>query len=54
MSALLDSFRKNAEAAHAEAQTASLANVRERAARAAAVWEEMIQRQEGMENRKRP
>ena len=49
MTLLLDSFRKNAAAAHAEASSAALPQVRDRAARAAARWDEMAARQERME-----
>ena len=53
MQSLLDSFRRNAEAAQAEAASSLLPNVRDRAARAAAVWETMIERHEAMEERQR-
>ena len=53
MSLLLDSFRKNAAAAHAEASSAILPQVRDRAARAAARWDEMTERQERMEEMQR-
>lgn len=41
MKSLLDSYRANADAARAEASSSTLPNVRERAARAAARWEDM-------------
>ena len=53
MHLLLDSIRRNAEAAQAEATSSPLPNVRDRAARAAAVWETMIERHEAMEARQR-
>ena len=49
MSLLLDSFRKNAKAAQAEASDSTLPQVRDRAARAAARWQEMVDRQERIE-----
>ena len=49
MSQLLDSYRKHAEDAHAEAVASTLPQVRDRAARAAARWDEMVARQERIE-----
>lgn len=53
MSKLLDSIRKNAEAAYAEAQAATLPQVRDRATRAASRWNEMADRQERVEEMQR-
>lgn len=53
MSYLLDSYRKNAEAAEVEAQTSSLPNVAERAARVAEKWTELAQALERVEANKR-
>ena len=46
MSILLDSYRRNAEAARIEAERATLSNVRARAAEAAVRWSEMADRLE--------
>ena len=51
---LLDSLRKNAEAAQLEAENSALPKVRERAARAAATWEAMADRLQRVEAMKRP
>jgi hypothetical protein len=53
MSLLLDTYRKNFEAARREAEQAALPNVRERAARAAAAWKVMTERLEWVEAHKR-
>ena len=53
MSHNLDSYRKNAAAARIEATAASLANVRARAAEAAARWEEMADKLEWVEEQSR-
>ena len=54
MSLLLDSYRRNAQAARIEAERSSLPNVRERATKAAATWTEMAERLEWLETHKRP
>ena len=54
MQSLLESHRKNAEAAHAEAAASPFPNVRERAARSAKVWEAMIDAYERTEAMRRP
>ena len=53
MSILLDSYRRNAEAARIEAERATLPNVRARAAEAAARWSEMADRLEWVEEQGR-
>lgn len=54
MSLLLDSYRKNAEAARAEAEAANLPNIRERSVRSAERWEEIAAKLERVEAMKRP
>ena len=54
MSQLLDSYRKNAEAARAQADATNLPNARERAVRSAKRWEEMADNLERVEAMKRP
>lgn len=49
MSLLLDSYRRNAEAARRKAVTAPLANVRAQAAVAAERWTDMAERLEWVE-----
>lgn len=49
MSLLLESYRRNAEAARREAEHAKLPNVREKAAKAAEAWTEMAERLERIE-----
>ena len=49
MSLLLDSYRRNAAAAHLEAERATLPNVRARAIEAAARWSEMADKLEWVE-----
>ena len=49
MSHNLDSYRKNAIAARAEAKATSLPNVRARATEAAAKWEDMAEELESVE-----
>jgi hypothetical protein len=51
---LLDSYRRNFEAARLEAEQSSLPNVRNRAARAAESWKAMAERLEQVEANKRP
>ena len=51
MSHLLDSYRRNAEAARTEAERANLANVRKRAADAAEIWLALADRLERVEKR---
>ena len=53
MSYILDSYRRNAQAARIEAERASLPNVRARAAEAAARWSEMADRLEWVEEQGR-
>ena len=53
MSHLLDSYRRNAEAARTEAERANLANVRKRAADAAEIWLALADRLERVEQRQR-
>jgi hypothetical protein len=53
MSLLLDSYRRNAEAARIEAQRANLANVRKRAADAADIWLALADRLEWVEQQQR-
>ena len=53
MSHLLDSYRRNAEAARTEAERANLANVRKRAADAAEIWHALADRLERVEQRQR-
>ena len=49
MSQLLDSYRRNAEEARAEAERATLPNVRARALEASVRWTEMAERLERVE-----
>ena len=51
MSHLLDSYRRNADAARTEAERANLANVRKRAADAAEIWLALADRLERVEKR---
>jgi len=53
MSLLLDSYRRNAAAAHQEAEQASLPNVRARAIDAAARWSELAEKLEWVEEQGR-
>ena len=53
MSYLLESYRRNAASAHAEAERSILPNVRARAAEAAARWSEMADRLEWVEEQGR-
>ena len=53
MSFLLNSYRRNAEKARAEAATASLPNVRARAAQAAIKWQDMADNLEWVEEQGR-
>ena len=53
MSLLLDSYRRNFEAARLEAQQSVLPNVRNRAARAAEAWKDMAERLAWVEAHKR-
>jgi hypothetical protein len=53
MSQLLDSYRRNFEAARLEADRSVLPNVRERASRAAETWKAMAERLEWVEAHKR-
>ena len=53
MSQLLDSYRKNAQAAQGEAERATLPNVRDRATEAAAVWSGLAERLEWVEAQQR-
>jgi hypothetical protein len=53
MSQLLDSYRRNFEAATLQAEQATLPNVRDRAARAAESWKVMAERLERVEAQKR-
>jgi hypothetical protein len=52
MSLLLDSYRRNAEAARAEAERAILPNVRARAVEVAARWTQMAEELEWVEEQK--
>ena len=54
MSQLLDSYRKNAEAARTQAEATNLPNARERAVRSAERWEEIAERLQRVEAMKRP
>ena len=53
MSLLLDSYRKNAEAARVEAEGATLPNVRARAVEVAVRWAEMADRLQWVEEQSR-
>jgi hypothetical protein len=53
MSLLLDSYRRNAEAARIEAELATLPKVRARAAEVAARWTEMADQLEWVEEQGR-
>ena len=53
MSYLLESYRRNAASANAEAERSDLPNVRARAAEAAARWTEMADRVEWVEEQGR-
>lgn len=53
MSLLLDSYRRNAEAARTEAERASLPNVQARAIEATAIWLELAERLEWVETQGR-
>ena len=53
MSSLLDSYRRNAEAARIEAERATLPNVRARAAQAVERWSDMADKLEWVEERGR-
>ena len=53
MSLLLDSYRRNAEAARAEAERAALPNIRARAVEVAARWTEMADQLEWVEEQGR-
>ena len=53
MSFLLNSYRRNAEKARAEAATANLPNVRARAAQAAIKWQDMADNLEWVEEQGR-
>lgn len=53
MSYLLESYRRNAASAHAEAERSILPNVRARAVEAAARWTEMAERLEWVEEQGR-
>ena len=53
MSLHLDSLRKNATAARAEASSSTLPQVRDRAERSAERWDEMAARQERVEEMQR-
>jgi hypothetical protein len=53
MSQLLDSYRRNFEAARLEAEQSALPKVRERATRAAQTWKAMAERLERTEAQKR-
>jgi len=53
MSLLLDSYRRNAEAARAEAEQTALPKVRARALEASARWTEMAERLEWVEEQAR-
>jgi hypothetical protein len=53
MSRLLDSYRRNFEAARMEAEQSPLLQVRDRAARAAEAWKVMAERLEWVEAQKR-
>ena len=52
MSSLLDSYRKNAEAARIEAEGATLPNVRARAVEVAARWTEMAEQLKWVEEQR--
>ena len=54
MHSIIESYRKNADAARTEAMTSPYPNVRERAARSAEVWEAMIDAYERTEAMRRP
>ena len=49
MSQLLDSYRRNAAAAHLEAERATLPNVRARAVEAATKWSDLANRLQWVE-----
>ena len=53
MSFLLNSYRRNADAARVQAATASLPNVRARAAQAAIKWQDMADNLEWVEEQGR-
>ena len=53
MSSLLDSYRRNAEAARIEAERATLPNVRARAAQAVERWSDMADKLEWVEEQGR-
>jgi hypothetical protein len=53
MSYLLESYRTNALAARAEAEQATLPNVRQRAIESAEVWERLAERLAWVETRQR-
>lgn len=52
MSILLDSYRRNAEAARIEAERATLPNVRARASAASARWTDMAEELEWVEEQR--
>ena len=52
MSSLLDSYRRNAEAARIEAEGATLLNVRARAVEVAARWTEMAEQLKWVEEQR--
>ena len=53
MSSLLDSYRRNAEAARTEADSATLPNVRHRADAAATIWSDLAERLEWVKDQQR-
>ena len=53
MSALLESYRKNAEASLLEAERAALPNVRRRATEAASIWTGLADKLEWVETQSR-
>ena len=53
MSYLLESYRRNAEAARIEAERATLPNVRARAAQAVELWSDMADKLEWVEEQGR-
>ena len=54
MPLLLDSYRKNADVARAQAEATDLPNVREQSVRSAERWEEIAAKLERVEAMKRP